>query len=111
MDFKKIFTFLIFLYLYIVIVSCGVCKPSDTVSKYLKAESKSDYDIAYELLSENDKKIKSLEEYKNEENAEFSITGQCAPLVSKLSSTSQIVDLKKWLFKKKAHLEDEALCP
>lgn len=73
MDFKKIFTFLIFLYLYIVIVSCGVCKPSDTVSKYLKAESKSDYDIAYELLSENDKKIKSLEEYKNEENAEFGL--------------------------------------
>lgn len=73
MDFKKIFTFLIFLYFYIVIVSCGVCKPSDTVSKYLKAESKSDYDIAYELLSENDKKIKSLEEYKNEENAEFGL--------------------------------------
>lgn len=45
----------------------------------------------------------------NEENAEFSITGQCAPLVSKLSSTSRIVDLKKWLFKKKAHLEDEQI--
>lgn len=48
----------------------------------------------------------TIEPY-NEEEAVFSITGQCAPLVSKLSSSSQTVDLKKWLFRKKAHLEED----
>ncbi len=47
----------------------------------------------------------TIEPY-NEEEAVFSITGQCAPLVSKLSSSSRTVDLKKWLFRKKAHLEE-----
>ena len=41
----------------------------------------------------------TIEPY-NEEEAVFSITGQCAPLVSKLSSSSRTVDLKKWLFRK-----------
>lgn len=39
----------------------------------------------------------------------FSISGQCAPLVSKLSNPSQSIDLKKWLFRKKAHLGEEQL--
>ena len=47
----------------------------------------------------------TIEPY-NEEETVFSITGQCAPLVSKLSSSSRTVDLKKWLFRKKAHLEE-----
>lgn len=48
----------------------------------------------------------TIEPY-NEEETLFSISGQCAPLVSKLSSASRSVDLKKWLFRKKAHLDEE----
>lgn len=48
----------------------------------------------------------TIEPY-NEEETSFSISGQCAPLVSKLSSASRSVDLKKWLFRKQAHLEDD----
>lgn len=47
-----------------------------------------------------------IEPYFGEEIV-FSITGQCAPLVSKYSNPSQSVDLKKWLFRRKEHLDDE----
>lgn len=50
----------------------------------------------------------TIEPYYNEDPV-FSISGQCAPLVSKLSNPSQSIDLKKWLFRKKAHLEDSQL--
>lgn len=48
----------------------------------------------------------TIEPYYDEETV-FSISGQCAPLVSKFSNPSQSVDLKKWLFRKKSYLEDE----
>ena len=38
-----------------------------------------------------------------------SISGPCSPLVSKFSNPLQIVEIKKWLFRKKAHLEDEQI--
>ena len=41
-----------------------------------------------------------------DEDAIFSISGQCAPLVSKFSNPTQTVDIKKWLFRKKEHLDD-----
>ena len=50
----------------------------------------------------------TIEPY-NEEEVVFSITGQCAPLISKFSSSSRTIDLKKWLFRKKAHLEEEQI--
>lgn len=39
----------------------------------------------------------TIEPYYDEDSV-FSISGQCAPLVSKFSNPSQSVDLKKWLF-------------
>ena len=42
----------------------------------------------------------------DEDNA-FSISGQCAPLTSKFSNSTQTVDIKKWLFRKKEHLDNE----
>ena len=48
----------------------------------------------------------SIDPYYAEESV-FSISGQCSPLISKLSNPSQSIDLKKWLFRKKVHLEDE----
>ena len=41
-----------------------------------------------------------------EEDAIFSILGQCAPLLSKFSNPTQTVDIKKWLFRKKEYLDD-----
>lgn len=41
-----------------------------------------------------------------DEDAKFSISGKCAPLVSKFSSPTQTVDIKKWLFRKKEHLDN-----
>lgn len=41
-----------------------------------------------------------------DEDAIFSISGKCAPLVSKFSSPTQTVDIKKWLFRKKEHLDN-----
>lgn len=38
-----------------------------------------------------------------------SISGQCAPLVPKFSISNQTVDIKKWLFRKKEHIEDEKI--
>ncbi len=57
----------------VLIASCGAPKASDAVSKYLKAESNSDYDTAYSLLSENDRKVKTLAKYKEEESSEFGL--------------------------------------
>lgn len=48
----------------------------------------------------------TIEPY-NEEETLFSISGQCAPLVSEFSSTTRSVEHKRWLFRKKAYLEDE----
>lgn len=48
----------------------------------------------------------TIEPY-NEGQSVFSISGQCAPLVSKLSSASRSVELKKWLFREKAYLDEE----
>lgn len=45
----------------------------------------------------------------NEDKAIYSISGNCAPLVSKLSSESRTKELKKWLLRKKAHLEDDQI--
>lgn len=42
-----------------------------------------------------------------EEDVISSISGQCAPLVSKFSNPTQKIDIKKWLFRKKEHLDDE----
>lgn len=42
-----------------------------------------------------------------DEDAIFSISGQCAPLVSKFSNPTQTIDIKKWLFRKKEHLDNE----
>lgn len=36
----------------------------------------------------------------------FTISGQCAPLVSGFSNPTQVVDIKKWLFRKNEHLDD-----
>lgn len=47
-----------------------------------------------------------IEPYYDEESV-FSISGQCAPLVSKFSSPTQSVDLKKWLFRRKEFLNDD----
>lgn len=41
-----------------------------------------------------------------DEDAIFAISGQCAPLVSKFSNPTQTVDIKKWLFRKKEHLDN-----
>lgn len=41
-----------------------------------------------------------------DEDAIFSISGQCAPLVSKFSNPTQTVDIKKWLFRKKEYLDN-----
>lgn len=41
-----------------------------------------------------------------DEDAIFSISGKCAPLVSKFSNPTQTVDIKKWLFRKKEHLDN-----
>lgn len=67
---KKIFYFSFVLFL-VLFVSCEGSQVSNIVSKYLKAESNSDYETAYSFLSEGDKRVKSLEEYKNEKNSEF----------------------------------------
>lgn len=50
----------------------------------------------------------SIEPYFDEEST-FSISGQCAPLVSAYSNPTQTVDLKKWLFRRKTHLDDEQI--
>lgn len=42
-----------------------------------------------------------------EEDVISSISGQCAPLVSKFSNPTLKIDIKKWLFRKKEHLDDE----
>lgn len=42
-----------------------------------------------------------------DEDAIFAISGQCAPLVSKFSNPTQTVDVKKWLFRKKEHLDND----
>lgn len=44
-----------------------------------------------------------------DEDVSFSISGQCAPLVSKFSNPTQAIDIKKWLFRKKEHLDDEKI--
>ena len=44
-----------------------------------------------------------------DEDAIFSISGKCAPLVSKFSNPTQTIDIKKWLFRKKEHLDDESI--
>lgn len=44
-----------------------------------------------------------------DEDIAFSISGQCAPLVSKSSNPTQTIDIKKWLFRKKEHLDDEKI--
>lgn len=41
-----------------------------------------------------------------DEDAIFSISGKCAPLVSKFSCPTQTVDIKKWLFRKKEHWDN-----
>ena len=53
--------------------SCGGSKSSSVVSKYLKAESASDYETAYSLLSSGDRSVKSLAEYKEQESSEFEL--------------------------------------
>lgn len=57
----------------ILLVSCGGSKSSSVVLKYLKAESASDYETAYSLLSSSDRSVKSLAEYKEQENSEFGL--------------------------------------
>lgn len=42
-----------------------------------------------------------------EEDAVFSISGKCAPLVSKYSNPTQTIDIKKWLFRKQEHLDND----
>lgn len=42
-----------------------------------------------------------------DEDSKFSINGKCAPLISQLSNQSQTVELKKWLFRKNEHIENE----
>ena len=39
----------------------------------------------------------------------FSISGSCAPLISKFSNPTQLVDIKKWLFMRKEYLNDEEI--
>ena len=57
----------------ILLFSCGGSKSSSVVSKYIKAESASDYETAYSLLSSVDRSVKSLAEYKEQENSEFEL--------------------------------------
>lgn len=57
----------------ILLISCGVSKSSDTVSKYLKAESVSNYETAYAFLSSSDKNAKSFAEFKEQESSEFGL--------------------------------------
>ena len=57
----------------VLLFSCGGSKSSRVVSKYLKAESASDYETAYSLLSSVDRSVKSLAEYKEQENSEFEL--------------------------------------
>lgn len=40
-------------------------------------------------------------------DAVFTISGKCAPLDSKYSNPTQTVDIKKWLFRKKEHLDND----
>ena len=70
------------------LVSCGASKASDAVLKYLKAESNSDYDTAYSLISENDKNVKTLEEFKKEESSEFGLFTEAV----RKSTTFKIID-------------------
>lgn len=42
-----------------------------------------------------------------EDDVTFSISGQCAPLISKFSNKTQAIDMKKWLFRKGEHLDNE----
>lgn len=44
-----------------------------------------------------------------DEDLMFSISGQCAPLISKFSNPTQTIDIKKWLFRKKEHLDNEKI--
>lgn len=57
----------------ILLFSCGGSKSSSVVSKYLKAESASDYETAYTLLSSSDRSVKSLDEFKEQESSEFGL--------------------------------------
>ena len=57
----------------VLLFSCGGSKSSRVVSKYLKAESASDYETAYSLLSSVDRSVKSLAEYKEQESSEFEL--------------------------------------
>lgn len=45
----------------------------------------------------------------NDEDGVASISGLCAPLISKFSSPSQSIELKKWLFRKKIYLKEEQM--
>ena len=69
---KKIISFVL-VGLSILLFSCGGSKSSSVVSKYLKAESASDYETAYSLLSSSDRSVKSLAEYKEQESSEFGL--------------------------------------
>lgn len=44
--------------------------------------------------------------YYDEDNI-FSISGQCAPLISSFSNPSQTVNIKKWLFRRREYLNDD----
>ena len=71
------------------IASCGAPKASDAVLKYIKAESNSDYDTAYSLISEKDKNVKTLEKFKEEESSEF---GLLFTEAVRKSATFKIID-------------------
>lgn len=45
-----------------------------------------------------------------DEDIAFSISGQCAPLVSKSSNPTQVIDIKKWLFRKNIWMTKKYVC-
>lgn len=70
---KKIISFGLAMLVSVLFSSCGGSKSADTVSNYLKAEADCNYEAAYDLLSDSDKKAKSMEQFKKEESSEFGL--------------------------------------
>lgn len=101
------------------VVSCQINKTTSYSLLDLARKCKDKNEIALSAVNNNNTilfKIKvgnvidTLVNYTIEpfyEDNSFSISGKCAPLFSKFSNPSQSVDIKKWLFRKKAHLEDK----
>ena len=60
-----------------------------------------------------DEEIYTIANYKIapffEDETSFSISGNCAPLVSKFSNPSNKVNIKRWLFRKKKHLNSDQI--